>query len=175
VVVSAVDAEVITVGGSDFAIDRITVAGRVAYANFLAGFDLNGGTDNADASIGPVKVGGNWALSNLVAGAQDSSAIGYGVGDTLQTVSNGALIARIAGITIAGKVVGSESGTRGFVSQQIDFLGSPGRRFRSSMVQATMARSRSLARITYLSKKCRSGPRESMTNCRKPVEYSTGP
>jgi hypothetical protein len=122
VVVSAVDAEFIPPGGNDFAIDGIKVSGRVTYTNFLAGFDLNGDTDNADASIGPVKVGGSWSFSNLVAGARDTGAVGYGVGDSLQTVSNGMLIARIAGITIGGKVLGSESGTYGFVSQQIDFL-----------------------------------------------------
>jgi hypothetical protein len=128
VVVSAVDAEFIPPGGSDFAIDGIKVSGRVAYANFLAGFDLNGNTDNADASIGPVKVGGSWSFSNLVAGAQDTGATGYGVGDSLQTVSNGTLIARIAGITIGGKVLGSEQGVYGFVSQQIDFLKIAGRK-----------------------------------------------
>jgi hypothetical protein len=128
VVVSAVDAEFIPPGGSDFAIDGIAIAGRVAYANFLSGFDLNGDTDNADASIGPVKVGGSWSFSNLVAGARDTGASGYGVGDTLQTVSNGTLIARIAGIKIGGKAIGSESGTCGFVSQQIDFLKIAGKR-----------------------------------------------
>lgn len=109
VIVTAVDAEFIPPGGSDLAIDGISVAGRVTYANFLAGFDLNGATDNADASIGPVKVGGSWSFSNLVAGAQDSAPTGYGAGDTLQTVSNGMLLAKIAGITIGGKVIGSDS------------------------------------------------------------------
>jgi hypothetical protein len=128
VVVSAVDAEFIPPGGNDFAIDGIKVSGRVTYANFLAGFDPSGDTDNADASIGPVKVGGSWSFSNLVAGARDAGPVGYGVGDLLQTVSNGMLIAHIAGITIGGKVVGSESGTYGFVSQQIDFLKIAGKR-----------------------------------------------
>jgi len=128
VVVSAVDAEFIPPGGSDLAIDQITVGGRVTLANILAGFDLNGGADNADASIGPVKVGGSWSSSNLVAGAIDAGTPGYGVGDTLQPVSNGMLIARIAGITIGGKVLGSETGTYGFVSQQIDSLKIAGKR-----------------------------------------------
>jgi hypothetical protein len=128
VIVSAVDAEFIPPGGNAFAIDRIIVGGRVAFTNFLAGFDLNGDTDNADASIGPVKVSGSWSFSNLVAGARDTGAVGYGVGDSLQTVSNGMLIAHIAGITIGGKVIGSESGTYGFVSQQIDSLKIAGKR-----------------------------------------------
>jgi hypothetical protein len=128
VIVSAVDAEFIPPGGSDFAIDAIKVSGRVAYTNFLAGFDLNGNTDNADASIGPVKVGGSWSFSNLVAGARDAGPTGYGTGDLLQTVSNGMLIAKIARITIGGKMVGSASGTYGFVSQQIDSLKIAGKR-----------------------------------------------
>jgi hypothetical protein len=110
-------------GGTDFAIDRLTVGGSVSYANILAGFNENGTADNGDASIGSVKVGGSWSFSNLVAGAKDAGAVGWGVGDVLQTEDNNATqIARIAGITIAGKVTSSDAGIYGFVSQQIDFL-----------------------------------------------------
>jgi hypothetical protein len=68
--------------------------------------------DNADASIGPVKIGGSWSFSNLVAGAKDAGSVGWGVGDVLQTEDkNATQIARIAGITIAGKVMSSEAGS----------------------------------------------------------------
>jgi hypothetical protein len=123
VLISAVAIDDVPSGGTDFAIDRITVGGAVSYANILAGFNENGVPDNADASIGPVIIGGSWSFSNLVAGAQDAGAPGWGVGDVLQTVDNNAAqIARIAGITILGKVESSDAGIYGFVSQQIDFL-----------------------------------------------------
>lgn len=106
----------------DLGIDKLTVGQHVRFANILAGFNLNGAADNADASIGPVKIGKTWSSSNLVAGALDSGTPGFGVGDTLQTVDNNPnLVARIASITIGGKVVDS-TGINGFVAQQIDLL-----------------------------------------------------
>ena len=99
------------------------------FANILAGFNLNGAADNADACIGPVKVGKTWSSSNLVAGAQDSGAAGFGAGDTLQSIDNNPmLVARIASITIGGKVIDSDQGINGFVSQQIDLLRIAGRK-----------------------------------------------
>jgi hypothetical protein len=59
-----------------------------------------------------------------VAGARDAGAAGFGLGDTLQTVANTGLIARIASITIKGDATGSlATGDHfGFVAQQIDRL-----------------------------------------------------
>jgi hypothetical protein len=123
VLISGVALENEPLSGSDFGIDRVTVGKNVAFADILSGYNRNGVADNADASIGPVKVGRSWAFSNLVAGAQDAGTPGFGVGDTLQMVDNNPnLVARIAGITIGGKITSAAGANFGFVSQQIDFL-----------------------------------------------------
>jgi len=79
---------------------------------------------HADAAIGIVSVGANWVASDLVAGAQDKGATGFGVGDTSQTVNNTGLIARIASIAIKGVVQGTVAGGDhfGFVAEQIGKL-----------------------------------------------------
>lgn len=123
VLISGVAMEMEPLTGTDFAIDRVTVGRSVTYADIKAGFNTNGVADNADASIGPVRVGGGWSFSNLVAGVQDTGAAGFGLGDTVQAVDNNPLtVARIAGITIGGKVTSSAGSIYGFVSQHIDFL-----------------------------------------------------
>jgi hypothetical protein len=105
------------------------VKGDVRFAQILAGFDDNQAPINADAAIGKVKVGHDWVASSLVAGAQDAGAAGFGVGDTLQSIGNTPLIARIASITIKGSVTGSLAAgdNFGFVAQQIDKLVIAGR------------------------------------------------
>jgi hypothetical protein len=110
--------------GFDIAIASLTVGGDVRFANILAGFNEAQSPTNADASIGPVKVGRDWVASSLVAGAQDTGAAGFGVGDTLQPGGASALIARIASVLINGDVVGSITAADnfGFVAQQIDKL-----------------------------------------------------
>jgi hypothetical protein len=110
--------------GFDTAIASLSVKGDVRLAQILAGFDSTGSPVNADAAIGAVTVGHDWMASSLVAGAEDNGAVGFGVGDTLQTAGNTALIARIASITIKGNVTGSFSpgDCFGFVAQQIDKL-----------------------------------------------------
>lgn len=123
VLISGVAQEIEPFTGNDFAIDRLTVGRSVTYADIKAGFNTNGVVDNADASIGRVTIGGGWSFSNLVAGVQDAGAPGFGLGDIVQPVDNNpATVARIAGITIAGKVTSGGAGIYGFVSQQIDFL-----------------------------------------------------
>ena len=107
---------------TDTAIASLSIGGEVRNALVLAGFNSVLGQANADASIGAVKVGGNWTASSLVAGVRDSGADGYGINDALQTVSNDpALIARIASIAIKGVVTGTATAPDhfGFVAQQI--------------------------------------------------------
>lgn len=115
--------------GDDLAIGKITVKGDVRFAKILAGFNTSLGSFNADASIGPVSVSGDWVASSLVAGAQDGGKVGFGVGDIVQPVGNTALVSRIASITIRGDVTGSATvGDQfGFVAQRIDALKVGGR------------------------------------------------
>jgi hypothetical protein len=123
---------------TDLAIGKITVGGRVEFANLLAGYGTDLSATNGEAQIGAVKVGGDWAASNLVAGAKnlgaDDTAGGTGAnadnvnfGDT-HDVSIGAgslgLMAKIASITIGGQLFGtpdsfSAADQFGFVAQQI--------------------------------------------------------
>ena len=129
VLISAVAMETEPLTGTDFAITRLTVGRSVTYADIKAGFNTNGVADNADASIGPVRVGGGWSFSNLVAGVVDAGTPGFGLGDTRQGVDDNPLtVARIAGITIGGKVTSAGSALYGFVSQRIDFLQIAGKR-----------------------------------------------
>jgi hypothetical protein len=122
----------------DVAIAKITVGGRVERAQILAGYDISKppAPINADASIGPVSVGGDWIASNLVAGVLNlgtDDAVG-GVGAAADNVNFGDshdrlitssddpnLISRIAKITIKGLVIGTgaDADHFGFVAQQI--------------------------------------------------------
>jgi hypothetical protein len=124
--------------GFDTAIASLSVGGDVRFARILAGFSSTFTPSNADASIGAVTVGRDWVASSLVAGAfnlgADDAAGGTGINadninfgnghDRLQIGGSGALIARIASITIKGEVRGSfPAGDHfGFVAQQIDKL-----------------------------------------------------
>lgn len=116
-------------GGSDLTIASISVKGDVGFARILAGFDEFLAPANADASIGKVKVNGDWRASSLVAGAQDPGGGGFGSGDTLQPGGSPTVIAKIAGITIKGNVTGSLVGgdSFGFVAEQIDSIKISGR------------------------------------------------
>lgn len=115
--------------GSDIAIASIAVKGDVEFAQILTGFNDLLAPANADASIGKVKVGGDWRASSLVAGAQDPGGNGFGSGDTLQPGGSPTVIARIAGITIKGSVTGSlvTGDNFGFVAEQIDSVKISGR------------------------------------------------
>jgi hypothetical protein len=115
--------------GTDLAIASITVKGDVEFSRILAGFNDLLAPANADASIGKAKVGGDWRASSLVAGAQDTGAIGFGLGDTLQPGGSPTVIARIASIEIKGNVTGSlVTGDHfGFVAEQIDSVRIGGR------------------------------------------------
>jgi hypothetical protein len=121
--------EVKPASGFDTAIASVTVGKDVRFARILAGFNSTQGSVNADASIGAVSVGGDWQASSLVAGAQDAGTPGFGVGDTLQTVDDTALIARIASISIRGQVIGSVAAGDhfGFVAEEIGRMTIAGR------------------------------------------------
>lgn len=112
---------------TDLAIGKITIGGRVEFANFLAGYKTDLSAFNGDAQIGPVKVGGDWAASNLIAGAMNTASGNTIFGDA-NDASIGAgstgIIAKIASITIVGQVFGTPASVSsadhfGFVAQQI--------------------------------------------------------
>ncbi len=91
------------------------VGGDVLNAEILAGYRRDGTPINADASIGKIIVDGNWTASSAVAGIQDATSDGYGINDALiATNDNADILSRIASITIAGAVTGSENPTDHF-------------------------------------------------------------
>jgi hypothetical protein len=90
------------------AIAGINIQGAVTNAKILAGYTTSLGAANRDSSIGPVKVGGNWRASSLVAGVADTGLPGFGIGDSLITGDNTpGLVASIARLTIKGTALGS--------------------------------------------------------------------
>jgi hypothetical protein len=124
--------------GVDLAIGKISIGGRVEWANILAGYKADLTAVNGDAQIGPVSVGGDLAASNLVAGAKNlgtDNAVG-GTGAAADNVNfgdshdrsigpgNGSITASIASVTILGRVFGSPGSVSttdhfGFVAQRI--------------------------------------------------------
>ena len=109
--------------GVDLAIGKITVGGAVDHANILAGYKTDLSAINGDAQIGMVKVGGDWAASNLVAGAMNAASgnkiFGDGNDASIGAGSAG-ITAKIASIVIGGEVIGRPGGaTFGFVAEQI--------------------------------------------------------
>jgi hypothetical protein len=129
--------------GSDVAIGKIAVGGRVEFAQVFAGYDTSLLAKNADAQVGAVTVGGDWAASSLIAGAVNLGADDApgGTGANADNVNFGDLhdhkitggtdspgiISTIGRITIAGQVFGTPkslaAGDRfGFVAEQIGAL-----------------------------------------------------
>jgi hypothetical protein len=104
---------------SDVAIRSLTVLGRVESAQILAGVDLNGLAENADAQIGSVFVGGDWIASSIAAGASPGDDGYFGTGDDVKFADGGVkdvagLSSRIAGVTIRGQASGTIGGTDHF-------------------------------------------------------------
>jgi hypothetical protein len=118
---------------TDLAIGAVTIAGRVEWANILAGYDVSGAAVNGQASIGAVKVGLDWIASNLVAGVQAGSAAGFGTGaDTeIGPEASPDRTAKIASITIGGAAMGTIGGAEhfGFVAEQIGSFSDGGTTF----------------------------------------------
>jgi hypothetical protein len=119
IVISAFGPEIPT-PTSNVAIGKISIGGTVENASILAGYDTGLAPLNGQAQIGAVTVSRDWIASNLVAGARDTGAAGFGdTGDTI--VGGGVSIAKIASIVIGGVVTGTHgSGDHfGFVSRSI--------------------------------------------------------
>ena len=111
---------------TDLAIGKLTVKGRVEFAQILAGYDTNGVPVNADAQIGPVIVVGDWIASSLVAGA-----IGLGIDgmfgdadDAAIAGGNPTIASKITSLTIGGQALGTVGGADhfGIVAQSIGIV-----------------------------------------------------
>jgi hypothetical protein len=118
---------IITAGGqpvptptTDLAIGKVTIGGRVERAQILAGYNLSLAPTNGNAQVGAVSVSGDWIASDLIAGVADGGAFGFGdAGDLAGPAASG--IAKIASITIGGRVAGTVAGGDqfGFESHKI--------------------------------------------------------
>jgi len=119
---------------SDVAIASLSVAGKVQYADILAGYDENLNGVNGQASIGSVTVGKDWIASNVIAGASgnnDTTTVaastnfgGTGSVALPPAFPNANLTAAIAIIGIGGAVLGTPASANnqdqfGFVAQEI--------------------------------------------------------
>jgi hypothetical protein len=103
----------------DVAIGRITVLGNIDHALIRAGVDVIDDPKNADAQIGPVFVGHDWSASTLAAGASAGVGGRFGDGNDLKMAGpevkdDTHLISRIAGLTVAGQMLGTIGGTDSF-------------------------------------------------------------
>lgn len=140
----------ITGGGIDYqtgapkaiaALGKIVIKGNVTNTKILAGWDAKADQNssfshrpaavNGDASITSVVVEGNWAASDIVAGAEDGTANGFGRNDTVITGDLAKSIAKIGSVTILGTAVGSAVAGEhyGIVAEQIGKLQVNGNRF----------------------------------------------
>jgi hypothetical protein len=112
---------------ADVAIGRLTVKGRVEFAQILAGFNVFGTGVNADAQIGSVTVGRDWVASSLAAGANPNGGFFGDDNDTklssgakdVQTVSS-----RVGSVTITGQAVGTVAGSDffGIVAENVGLV-----------------------------------------------------
>jgi len=122
--------------GSNIAIKSVTIGGDVEYADIAAGYGIaldfrQAMTGNADAQIGPVKIGGDWNRSLIVAGVKFGNAV-LGGGDDVAFSGGGSAISRIAAITIKGAVNGfyNASLITGFAAQEVGSLSVNGVKFK---------------------------------------------
>jgi hypothetical protein len=113
---------------ADLAIAGLTVGGRAERALVLAGYDPAGAPVNGQASIGGVRVGGDWVASSLVAGAMTAD-LSTAFGTATDTEIGGAdtpedRLARVASIAIGGQAAGTAGGADhfGFVAEQVGSL-----------------------------------------------------
>jgi hypothetical protein len=114
-----------TIGNkTDVAIKSLTVGGSVKNARILAGYDTNLFPLNPDAQIGRVTVGGDWQVSDLIAGISPSNGL-FGDSNDIKIVGgdNPAIISQIKRILIKGQVIGTASGvdfvTFGFGAERV--------------------------------------------------------
>ena len=125
VIISAFGQAVAPAKGIDTAIKSLTVRGRVEGLQLLAGYNPAGVGTNADASIGAIKVGGDWVASTVLAGVSAGADGFAGTADdtkiALPLRDSAALFAQIGSIVVRGQALGSiASGDAfGVVTEQI--------------------------------------------------------
>jgi parallel beta-helix repeat protein len=109
-------------------IKSLAVTGRVEGSDVLAGFTDANTAANADASIGSVRVGGDWIASRLVAGVAAGADGLFATDDDVAAGASAAfpdttkIVSRIARIQIGGYVAGTEADDTdrfGFIAQRI--------------------------------------------------------
>ncbi len=121
-------------GGTDNAIGKLTVTGRVEHALILGGYAFSysaiGTASDGNAQIGKVTAG-QWIASTIVAGVTAGVDDLFGTPD--DSVINGIVgsIAHIASITIAGKITGTAAlGDHfGFIAPKISAMKFAGTNF----------------------------------------------
>lgn len=111
---------------SDQAIGKLTINGRVEFANISLGFDPAGFMKNADAQIGPVVVGHDWIASNLIVGAITGIDGKFGTADDVKMSGSGVkdvstVFSKVTSLVIGGQAFGTPSGSDhfGIVAQNI--------------------------------------------------------
>jgi hypothetical protein len=127
-----------TIARPEPGIGAITIGGTVDHTFILAGYNKNSIAVSADASVGAVKVGGDWIASYLTAGVQPGADLLFGTADDrvlrggedfgAGPVRDNLSISKIASIVIGGQIksgyfpaFASTAGnqTYGFVAQHI--------------------------------------------------------
>ncbi|WP_020474975.1 hypothetical protein [Zavarzinella formosa] len=112
----------------DLAIGRLTIKGRVEFAQILAGVDVSGTATNADAQIGPVSILGDWIATVIAAGAVSTNAF-FGDGDDVKISGAGVkdvatVSSKITSLSIGGQAIGTLGGTDffGVVAENVGSL-----------------------------------------------------
>lgn len=126
VVISAAAVKAPTVT-KNIAFKTVSIGGRVAFANILAGYDTDLDAVNAHAQIGTVSVRGDWTASNLIAGAVGNNSgeiddFGTNSDAAIPNSIAGSVISKIASVQIRGAISGTggdSTDNYGFVAQEI--------------------------------------------------------
>jgi hypothetical protein len=100
---------------TDVALGNINVAGRVEWANLLAGYDTSLALVNLDAQVGSVVIGGDWISTNLIAGVNAGIDGQFGTVDDMKIKAHGVkdnpdnlgAVSRIASVIIKGNAIGT--------------------------------------------------------------------
>jgi hypothetical protein len=88
-------------------IKSIILTGSIAFADIIAGMDIEGDVVKAGSKIGTVNIGGDFLATNIVASALPGDDGDYGTGDdqSLSDIEESDLISRIASVIIGGEVL----------------------------------------------------------------------
>jgi hypothetical protein len=126
-----------TIARPEIAIGSFTVGGNVDHTFILAGYNRSGIGVSADASVGAVRVGGDWIGSYLSAGVEPGGDLIFGTPDDRLLpagadfgggpVRDNLSVSKIASIVIGGQIKSGQNDglpfdgnqTYGFVAQQI--------------------------------------------------------